>query len=854
MKLSWLNDKPKIPVGVSFGVPWARGELQRDETLILGDKNIQSWPMAFWPDGSVKWTGHAAVFDNDSASIYELEKSVSFTTEHKLILEEDRHFIKIDTGVLQCKICKQGHYFMDSLVVDGKTIGKRGHLILIKEKRTIEADETFLKQSTVKGEIFFVTVERNGSVLSVIKIEGKHSGQFPFTLRLYFFAGLSQVKVVHTFFYDGNAKEDYIKGLGMRFSVNADGELWNRQVRVATEVGIYNEAAKLFLSRRYRKPDAFKKQISGLLVACDEIETLEGNNSKKVESWNDDFSVLGNAEGNAVWNDYKLIQQTSNSYKFTKRTAATCSWVDSFFGEKGRGMIYAGGQSGGLALGLKNFWQKYPSALEVNNLGSDNTSMTLWLWSPDGEAMDFRHYSENTHVKSAYEGFDEMRATPVGIANTSEAFIKVYAEVPTNEDLEGFTEICEMSPLLICESEHYHETKTLGIWSLSDRTHPVKSYLEDQLDACIDFYKQEIKQRNWYGYWNYGDFMHTYDSVRNQWCYDMGGYAWHNTELVPNIWLWYSFLRTRRQDIFKMAEAMTRHTSEVDRYHFGEYAGLGSRHNVSHWGCGCKEARISMAGLHKYYYFLTTDDRMREVLESVKDADLVMDTLDPMREFYSDDQFKTHVRVGPDWSAFCSNWISEWERTEDLNYRDKILAGLKNLKDAPYGLLSGPTYGYDTKTSQLLYMATGNEGGHHMIVAFGAPQVWMEMAELIDDEAFKDMIAEFGRVYLLSDEKKRAYSKGQLNNNHFHWSMFAVSMSAYAVARNQDKELAQKVWNLLLKDDNSGMMLPFASTKVSGWKELQEVEWISTNVISQWCLNVIVVLELIGSYLDEIEI
>lgn len=29
-----------------------------DEELVP----LQSWPTAFWPDGSVKWTAHAAVF------------------------------------------------------------------------------------------------------------------------------------------------------------------------------------------------------------------------------------------------------------------------------------------------------------------------------------------------------------------------------------------------------------------------------------------------------------------------------------------------------------------------------------------------------------------------------------------------------------------------------------------------------------------------------------------------------------------------------------------------------------------------------------------------------------------------
>ncbi len=50
-----------------------------------------------------------------------------------------------------------------------------------------------------------------------------------------------------------------------------------------------------------------------------------------------------------------------------------------------------------------------------------------------------------------------------------------------------------------------------------------------------------------------------------------------------------------RADIFRLAEAMTRHTREVDSYHFGPMAGLGTRHGVSHWGDGAKEARIGQA-------------------------------------------------------------------------------------------------------------------------------------------------------------------------------------------------------------------------------------------------------------------
>ena len=66
------------------------------------------------------------------------------------------------------------------------------------------------------------------------------------------------------------------------------------------------------------------------------------------------------------------------------------------------------------------------------------------------------------------------------------------------------------------------------------------------------------------GFWDYGDVMHSYDNERHVWRYDLGGMAWDNTELGTDMWLWYSFLRTGRADVFRMAEAMTRHTSEVD--------------------------------------------------------------------------------------------------------------------------------------------------------------------------------------------------------------------------------------------------------------------------------------------------
>ena len=65
---------------------------------------------------------------------------------------------------------------------------------------------------------------------------------------------------------------------------------------------------------------------------------------------------------------------------------------------------------------------------------------------------------------------------------------------------------------------------------------PFRARVEDRLDAYISFYQKAIEQNKWYGFWNYGDVMHAYDPVRHTWRYDIGGFAWDNTELASNIW------------------------------------------------------------------------------------------------------------------------------------------------------------------------------------------------------------------------------------------------------------------------------------------------------------------------------
>ena len=179
------------------------------------------------------------------------------------------------------------------------------------------------------------------------------------------------------------------------------------------------------------------------------------------------------------------------------------------------------------------------------------------------------------------------------------------------------------------------------------------------------------------------------------------------------------------------------------------------------------------------------------------------------------------------------------------------MKGIETLKKLPNRLLSGPTFGYDPTTSTLLHMGDGNEGGYHMVIAFGGPQAWMEIADLLGDEEWENMIAEFGEFYVQSNEEKVNRSNGILHDQLFSLPMLAAGMVAYAAARKNDEQLAKTTWKLLLLEKNSGMVLPIREKKVTAWRPLTEIPTITTNTTSQWCLNTIIALELIGEHLVE---
>lgn len=855
VELKWLGAKAD---NVTWGLPWAKGSVSETDRFVLRNGEnytpVQTKPTAYWDDGSVKWTLHSAVLDNPENRL-SLERG-SICADTKIKIHETPGHIFVNTGAMHVMLNKHGVDFIKHICVGDRERVSGGRLVVLNENRF----KTDGYESTVTekydSNILEVKIEEDGPVRAVVRIKGNHIGRnnrsrngaprfwLPFTMRLYFYAGSDEIKITHTFLFDGQQNTDFIKGIGLEFDVNLRGELYNRHVRFTGESGVYADSPKSLLTLRTtgKYHDMYKEQTKceNICFDCDEDERF-----------------LGLLDESAVWSDFKITQLSSEEYNISKRTGAECVYIKGNMGKRAMGSGFLSDSDGGFGVHLSKFWEKYPSAIEFYNTSSARATAMVWLWSPDAQAMDLRHYDTRTHVYSAYEGFEEMRATPYGIANTNEVCIKTTASYISNEKLVEWTKTKNRPVLLIAENAgYYNSTDVLGIWSLPDRSTPKKEAIENHLDDIIEFYKRETETRRWYGFWDYGDFMHSYDSVHHCWKYDMGGQAWQNTELVPNMWLWYSFLRTGREDIYIMAENMTRHTSEVDVYHIGEYARLGSRHNVVHWGCGCKESRISMAGLHKYYYFLTGDERTGDIMDEVVDADFAVGELDPMRAYHApDSRFKTHVRFGPDVLSFCSNWFTYWERHRSEKYRSKLLKTLDFFKQGHRFVLSG-VYGYNPENTE--YIDFKVEGGSHFMFCFGSLYVWLEIANALGDDEMKERLMDLGQFYGSNEadvkfrhDKCKEWGYPELADKRFKSTAYNVGISAYSAKCRGNDALAKEICETVMNDIWLDMPLVHKEIdSVDCHKKLTETLGIGTNAVGQWGTNVIMALALIGDLFE----
>ncbi|WP_301311059.1 Tat pathway signal sequence domain protein [Nonomuraea roseoviolacea] len=890
--MRWLNES-RTPrgEGVTFGVPWPRGAVGRAEPYTLTGPDgsalpTQSWVTATWPDGSVKWSAHAvpphgepavpphgehagppqgepAGTYRQPAGTYRLEPGRTPPAPRvPVTVTREDGALRVSTGVVTWTIEESGATLARSVTRGSREIVRDVRLVSLHQDGPTPDDGGTLTRTEATGQVTRVTVEQDGPVRAVVRLEGHHAradGQegrasLPFTVRLYFYAGAEDVRLVHTFVWDGDPQRDFLAGLALRADVVMRDEPHDRHVRLAGPDGFLTEAVRGLTGLRRDPGEAVRRaQVEGR--PCGPIGNPE---------------VAGRLHLIPTWTDYTLDQGSADGFTLRKRTGEGHAWVTIPAGTRSAGYGYVGGVSGGLGFGLRDFWRLHPTRLDVRGAATDLATATVWLWSPSAPAMDLRFWHDGMGqdtfaeqlegLEITYEDHEPGFGDAHGVARTHELTLRVHQATPPAEALAAHAAALNDPALLTAPPARIRAAGVFGDWAPPDRSTPARAAIEDRLDFLFDLYVREREQRRWYGFWDYGDVMHTYDADRHTWRYDVGGYAWDNSELSPDLWLWYQFLRTGRADVFRFAEAMTRHTGEVDVHHLGRWKGLGSRHNVQHWGCSCKQLRISNAAYRRFHYYLTADERTGDLLDELSEPEATFLAVDPQRkvreDVYTPDPSALSVGLGTDWGALAAAWLTRWERHGDERARDRLLGTMAGIGALPRGFLTGEarldlaTGRFDTSRDAVMVS--------HLSSVFGLPEMCSELIALdLGVPGFERAWLDYCRLYLAPAAEQEAEVGQALRG--ISLVQAHSRLTAYAAARTGDPAQAARAWRKFYLDEDDQLNRNelqrephWRLTRVTGPRvpaALDEAPFVSTNDAAQYGLAAIQNLALIGDHL-----
>ncbi|KAJ5107132.1 hypothetical protein N7456_003807 [Penicillium angulare] len=868
--LQWLNGNGphSLQHGVSFGMPWPRGLYSTGQTFVIASGDSQ-WPLdsreiAYWADGSLRWTAHSVYGDIDYNEGYEV-KGAPHPKEPlqgvKVKSQASQVSVKTQKGLYLRFSSPGSPSILESFEVDGQ---------IICSNATVVASISGKPHTT---RVDTVAVENHTFSRAVVKVSGavERAGEshLPFDVRFYIHSDASTLRIVHSFTHDLGSNTP-LTSLGLEFTVPlGQTELYNRHVRLGgSNGGVLREEVKGLTGLRHG-PTVQNRvdQADGRTVTLNENEWTRTELAKGV-------SYIPS------WESYSLSQLSSDGFTIKKRTKPGCSWVKVTGGGRADGSAYVGSAlNGGLAVGMCDFWERYPTQLDLDNLASDQGTVTVWLYSPLAEPLETTPYHDglgmDTYEKQleglnvTYEDFEPGFASANGIGRTNQLFLRPFTSTPSNEEFSNFSTLVRDPSRLVATSEHmysagaFHGCWAPGVSGTGAESMLKETQIEQNLDLLFNFYHGQIEQNRWYGFWDHGDVQHTYDPYRHAWRYDVGGFAWDNSELSTDLWLWLYFLHTGRADVFKMAEAMTRHTGEVDVYHTGKFKGFGTRHGVQHFSDSSKQLRISNVLYRRIYFYLTGDERTGDLIFELQQCQNTLLALDSHRKVQKHADIPegfAMTNIGLDCGPLAASWLTSWERRSEgweksKNLLIKLLDGISGLKHGigNNAILLNPKTG----DIQECPPPTPEWAISHLSMLFGFPEIFAELIHYARHE-HPETVSKFIKVYLSYCRAYNEGSKVQLEEFGFEfpadatWRQSHSTLTAFAAVEQESNDLGRAAWDQFFTTDGYKASHDWSILRTSApeyFTNGEEAVWVTTNEVARYGVSAISNLANIRKYL-----
>ncbi len=510
---------PRQPGIVRSGVPFAKGTLKDAADLALSRDGepvpAQFAPTVFWEDGSVRW----ALLDAQVDIGAEGKAALTVSTDGRnpappmaASAEQEGNAVRLSSGPLVLTLGGDDSGLIQSLVVDGEerlTGDSKGLMVVTVDGREV-----------VAAAPEAVEIEQAGPLRAEVRVRGV-------------FPGL----------HDGLLRYTAL------FSVHAGQRL------VHAHVWLENHGAIGHGQDESRKPEWFAFQgmavdlrlnLGGEITArCEEVEAR--NRMKVLQVCNQ-----GDSRPYFTYEDFEY----------------TIASGDEELGKGARtdGVVELEGANGALTVAIRDFWQNYEKAIELDGHG-----LRLWLWPPEGQ------WPRTVNRRGLMRGFRDIAQEDQyllqGSVHKGHELVLDFGGRPAAETAAELS-----APLFaLAEPEHYAATEALpalfgppgvqtgdretdfklGSWdrmarSVSDPESPYSIFAGRRISERFRVGYFDT-QSFWYGWMDFGDL-----SVPGQGQVSLH-YDWPLIVLLD-------YLRHGNPDSLRLATQMVRHRVDVDQY------------------------------------------------------------------------------------------------------------------------------------------------------------------------------------------------------------------------------------------------------------------------------------------------
>lgn len=121
---------------------------------------VQTWPLAYWPDGSLKFSGFATVAK--AAGPYVISAASGAAPAAALSVQQGDGFVDVSTGAAKVRVGTRGTDLIQTITVDGREVARGGRLVGLVQQGPDPEEGAMPAREPFASAIDKVTVEQTG--------------------------------------------------------------------------------------------------------------------------------------------------------------------------------------------------------------------------------------------------------------------------------------------------------------------------------------------------------------------------------------------------------------------------------------------------------------------------------------------------------------------------------------------------------------------------------------------------------------------------------------------------------------------------------------------------------------------